>query len=92
MSLSVQRLAVESLKFNGNNIRTVHVQDLGKCPVGIDVSRANGYTDDNSGRRSMQRPVPEKYKIRVGDVEIDTTQPNMVLLTGHDLKLFFMRC
>ena len=40
----------------------------------------------------MQWHFPEKYKIRLGDVEIDTTQSNMVLLTGHGLKLFLMRC
>ena len=68
MSLSAQRSIVESFKFKGKNIGTVHVPGLGKCPVGIDVSRAIGYTDDNNGRRAMQRHVPEKYKIRLGDV------------------------
>ena len=92
MSLSVQRSVVESLKLNGINIRTMHVPGMGKSAVGIDVSRAIGYTDDNNGRRAIQRHVPEKYKIRLGDVEIDTNQPNMVLLTGHGLKLFLMRC
>ena len=70
----------------------MHVLGLEKCPVVIDASRAIGYTDDNNRRRAMQWHFPEKYKIRLGDVEIDTTQSNMVLLTGHDLKLFLMRC
>ena len=77
MSLSVQRSVVESLKLNGINIRTMHVPGMGKSAVGIDVSRAIGYTDDNNGRRAIQRHVPEKYKIRLGDVEIDTNQPNI---------------
>ena len=50
MSLSVQCSAVKSLKFNGKDIRTVCAPGLGKCPMGIDVSRAIGYVDDNNGR------------------------------------------
>ena len=50
MSLSIQCSAVESFKFNGKDIRTVRAPGLGKCPVGIDVSRAIGYVDDNNGR------------------------------------------
>ena len=63
VGLSVQCSVVESFKFNGKNIRTVHVLGLRKCPVGIDVSRAIGCTDDNNGRRAMQRHGSEKYKI-----------------------------
>ena len=84
MSFSGQRSAVESFKFKGKNMRTVPVLSLGKCPVDIDVSKTIGYTDGNNGRKEMQRHVPEKYKVRLGDVEIDTTQANMVLLTGYD--------
>ena len=50
-----------------------------------------GYVDDNNGRRAIKRHVSEKYKIRLGDVETDMTQPHMVLLTEHGLKLFLMR-
>ena len=92
MSLSVQRPVVESFKFNSKNIRTAHLPGLGKRPVGINVSMAIGYTNDNNGRRGIQWLVPEKYKIRLGDVEIDLSQPNMVLLTGYDLKLFLTCC
>ena len=42
MSLSVQHSVVESLSFNGKNIRAVHVPSLGECLVGIDVSREIG--------------------------------------------------
>ena len=89
MSISAQCSAVES--FNSKNIRTRHVLGLGKSLVGIDVSRVIGNTDNTNGRRAIQQHVPEKYKIQLGDVETDTTQPNMVLLTRHGLKLFLMR-
>ena len=91
MSLSVQRSTVESFSFYGKNIRTVHVPGLGKCPVGIDVSRAIGYVDDNNVRREIKRYVPEEHRFRLGDVETGITQPDMILLTEHGLKLFLMR-
>ena len=53
MPLSVQRSVVESFSFRGKDITTMHVPDLRKCPVGIDVSRAIGYADDNNGRRGI---------------------------------------
>ena len=92
MSLPIQRSVVESFNFNGKNIRTVYAPGLGKCPVGIDVSRSIGYADGNNGRRAIQQLVLEKYKIRLRDAEIDMTQRNMVLLTRHVLKLFLMGC
>ena len=92
MSLSVQRSVVDSFKFNSKNIRTVRVAGLGKCPEGIDVSKAIGYVDKNNRRRAIKRHVPEEHKIRLGGVETDTIQPDMILLTDHGLKLFMMRC
>ena len=35
MSLSVQRSVLESFRFNGKNIRAVHVPELGEWLVGI---------------------------------------------------------
>ena len=70
----------------------MHVPGLGKCFVGIDVSRAIGYVDDNNGRRAIKRHVPKEYKMELGDVEIDMTQPYTILLTKHGLELFLMRC
>ena len=32
MSLSVQRSVVESFSFNGKNVRSVHVPDMGQVP------------------------------------------------------------
>ena len=92
MSLPFQRSVAESFKFNSRNIRTVRVPGLGKCSVGIDVSRAIGYEDGNNGRRTTKRHIPEEHKIQLGGVETDTTQPDMILLTEQGLKLFLMRC
>ena len=69
MSLSVQRSVVEPFKFNGKNIRAVHVPGLGECLVGIDVSRAIGYVDDNNGRRTIKRHVPQKYMMQLEEVK-----------------------
>ena len=69
MSLSVQRSVVESFSFRGKNVQSVHVPDLGECLVGIDVSRAIGYADDNNGRRAIKRHVPRKYTKRFEDVK-----------------------
>ena len=68
MSLSVQRSGLESFSFNGKNIRAVHVPGLGECLVGIYVSRAIEYVDDNNGRRVIKRHVPQKYMMWFEDV------------------------
>ena len=78
MSLSAELSAVESFKFNGKNIRVVNIKDVGRCFVSIDLSKVIGYTDDNNGRRAIQRHAHEIYKFQLGDVEADTTQPNMI--------------
>ena len=62
MSLSVQRSNVEPFSFNGKNIKTMDVSCLGKCPVGIDFSRAIGYVDDNNGRRAIKRHVKKSSR------------------------------
>ena len=65
---------------------------MGNCPVRIDVSKVIRYVDDNNGRRAIKRHIAEEHKIRLGDAETGTAQPDMLLLTEHDLKLFLMRC
>ena len=47
----------------------MHVRDLGEYLVGIDVSRAIEYADDNNGRRAIKRHVPQKYMTRIEDVK-----------------------
>ena len=55
----VQRSVVKSFSFRGKNVRSLLVPDLGECLVGIDESRAIGYADDNNGRRTIKRHVPQ---------------------------------
>ena len=100
MSLSVQSSVVESFKFNGKNIRVVHIKHVGQCLVGIDVSKAVGYNDDDNARRSVPTHVPGKYRMRLGDaqnilrreVDIDLPKEDMVLLKEPGLYCFLLRC
>ena len=50
-------------------MHSVHVPDLRGCLVGIDVSRAIGYVDDNNGRRAIKRHVPQKCIMWFEDVK-----------------------
>ena len=70
MSLSVQRLVVEQFNFNGKQVRSVYVKDVGQCLVLKDVYEAVGY-DKEDGVKAMQRLVFEKYKIRLGNPQVD---------------------
>ena len=101
MSLSVQHSVVESFSFRGKNVRSVHVPDLGKCLVGIDVSKAIGYADDNNGWREIKRHVSQKYMMRFEDVKDivemkyvrpDVPQDDAILLKEHGLYCFLLRC
>ena len=66
MALLVERSVVESFSFNGRNVRSVHVPDLGVRLVDIDVPRAIGYVDGDNGRRAIKRHVPQKYTMQTG--------------------------
>ena len=100
MSLSVQHPVVESFSFRGKNVRSVHVPDLGECLVGIDVSRAIGYAEDNNSRRAIKRHVPQKYMMRFEDVQgiveihvrSDVPQDDAILLKKPGLYCFLLRC
>ena len=50
MSLSVQCSVVESFKLNGKNIRVVNIINVGQCFMGIDVSKAVGYNNDDNAK------------------------------------------
>ena len=100
MSLSVQRSVVELFKFNGKHVRSVYVKDIGQCFVSKDVYEAIGYDKEN-GVKAIQRLVPEKYKIRLGDAQVDLeegvdnsfhTEPNTMLLKEPGLYCFLLRC
>ena len=100
MSLSVQRLAIESFSFRGKNVRSLHVPGMGKYLVGIDVSRAIGYADDNNGKRATKRHVPQKYMMRFEDfmdtaerhVQSDVPQDDAILLKESGIYCFLLRC
>ena len=100
MSLSVQRSVVESFKFDGKNIMVVHIKHVGQCLVGIDVSKAVGYNDDDNARRAVRTHVPGKYRMRLGDaqnilrreVDIDLPKEDTVLLKEQGLYCFLLRC
>ena len=85
MSLPVQRSVVESFSFRGKNVQSVHVPDLGECFVGIDVSRAIGYADDNNDRRAIKRHVPRKYTKRFEDVKDILWKEDMFDRTCHKM-------
>ena len=77
----------------------MHVQGIGECLVAGDVWRAVGYNREN-GKKQMQRLVPEKYKLRLGDVlpelekgdNIVPLHPDSVLLKEAGLYCFLLRC
>ena len=82
-------------------MRSVHVPDFGDCLVGIDVSRAIGYADDNNGRRAIERHVPLKYMMRFedakdiverGHVRADVPQDDTILLKEPGLYCVLLRC
>ena len=73
---------------------------MGQCFVGIDVSRASGYVDDNNGRRAIKRHVPQKYTMQFEDVkdiverhvQPDVPQDDAILLKEPGLYCFLLRC
>ena len=78
MSLSVQHSVVESFKFNDKNIRAVHV-NRDECLVSRDVCKAIGY-EDEKGKKAIQNLVPNKYKLRFGDVNSLLNQREDIIL------------
>ena len=99
ISLSVQRSIVESFSFNGKNVRSVHVPDVGQCLVAKDVSKAVGYNDDDNARRAVRTLVPGRYRMHLGDaknvlrgeVSIDLLHPDTILLKEPGLFCFLLR-
>ena len=99
MSVSIHQSLIEQFSFEGKSVRTVHVKGTGECLVASDVWRAIGY-DRKAGVQAIQRLVPEKYKMRLGDACVDLegvlrseyTQPNTVLLKEPGLYCFLLRC
>ena len=93
--------SLESFKFNDKNIRIAHIKNVGQRFVGIDVSKAVGYNDDDNARRAVRTHVPGKYRICLGDAqnilrkEVDTDllpREDIVLLKEPGLYCFLLRC
>jgi len=80
-------------------VRSVYVKGAGECLVARDVWRAVGY-DRKAGVQAIQRLVPEKYKMRLGDVldeldevlNIEYLHLDTVLLKEPGLYSFLLRC
>ena len=51
-------------------MRPVYVKDVGQSLVSKDVYEAIGYEKED-GAKAIQRLIPEKYKIRFGDAQVD---------------------
>ena len=68
--------------------------------MGINVSRAIEYVDDNNGRRVIKRHVPQKYMMLFEDVTdivkrhlwTDVPQDDAILLKEPGLYCFLLRC
>ena len=96
----MQKHPVCVIHLNMMQKRSVHVPDLGECLVGIDVSRAIGYVDDNNGRRAIKRHLPQKYMMRFEDVKdvverhvrSDVPQDDAILLKEPCFYCFLLRC
>lgn len=99
MSISIERSVVEQFKFNGQNVRSVHVKYVGECLVASDVYKAVGYGKED-GKKAVQSLVLEKHKLRYGDAkftsnkgeEIFPLHPDTVLLKEAGLYCFLLRC
>ena len=83
------------------NIMVAHIKTVGHCFVGIDVSRAVGYNDDDKARRAVQTHIPGRYRMRLEDaqnilraeVDIDfRLRQDIVLLKEPSLYCFLLHC
>ena len=99
MSLSIQRSIVEKFNFNGINVRSIYIKNVGECLSASDVYKAVGYNKEN-GVKAIKSLVPKKYKLRFGDInfshkkveEIFHPHPDTVLLKEPGLYSFLLRC
>ena len=65
--------------------------------MGIEVSRAIGYVDENNGRRAIKRHLPQNYVMWFEDivkrhVRRDVPQDDAILLKEPCLYCFLLRC
>ena len=78
--------------------RVVQIKNVGQCSVGLDVSEAVGYNDDENARRAVQLHVTGKYRMCLRDakkisrieVDIDLPKEDMVLLKEPGFYCFLL--
>ena len=88
-----------SSEFSCRIIRGVYIKDVGQCLIFQDVYTAVGFNIENRAE-TIQRLVPGKYRMRLGDAVIDMKEvdknvhlhPDTVLLKEPDLYCFLLRC
>ena len=99
MSLSVQHSVIEQFSFDKKTVRSIYVRDVGQCVIAKDVYKVLGY-GRKAGVQAIKRLVPEKYKIRLRDADVDFQEilqieylhPDTVLLKESGLYCFLLRC
>ena len=69
MSLSVQRLVVESFNFNGKHVRSVYVKHVGQCLVSKEVYESFGYEKED-GVKVIQRLVPKNIRPNLATLKL----------------------
>ena len=97
--VSIKRSIFEEFNFKDKIVRSVYVQGDGECIFASDVYRGVGY-ERKAGIKAINRLVPEKYRMRYGDVmsrcrvvpKSGDPPPDSVLLKEPGLYCFLLRC
>ena len=80
-------------------MRVIHIENVGTYFVGIDLSKAVSYNDDDNARRVVRTLVLGKYRMRLGDVQnilwkevdVDLSKEDTVLFKEPGLYWFLFR-
>ena len=97
--VSIKRSIFEEFNFKDKIVRSVYVQGDGECIFASDVYRGVGY-ERKAGIKAINRLVPEKYRMRYGDVmtrcrgvpKSRDPPADSVLLKEPDLYCFLLKC
>ena len=69
-------------------MRVIHIENVGTYFVGIDLSKAVSYNDDDNARRVVRTLVLGKYRMRLGDAQNILWKEVDVDLSKEDTVLF----
>ena len=69
-------------------MRVIHIENVGTYFVGIDLSKAVSYNDDDNARRVVRTLVLGKYRMCLGDVQNILWKEVDVDLSKEDTVLF----